>query len=69
LDLKDVVGYHAAFGIGRIEILTKHAICLFFVASGVLDHFGLRESQVQGSLNLVGNPEKLRLSLSILTLN
>lgn len=39
------------------------------MASGVLDHFGLRESQVQGSLNLVGNPEKLRLSLSILTLN
>lgn len=42
--------------------LTKHAICLsFFVASGILDHFGLRESQVQGLLHLLGNPEKVTI--------
>jgi hypothetical protein len=54
--MKDAVKYHAAFGIGREENLTKHAICLCGVGS--LDHFGLRESQVQGLLHLVGNPER-----------
>lgn len=39
---------------------TRH-LSLFFVASGILDHFGLRESQVQGLLHLLGNPEKVTI--------